>query len=409
MKLLKWPWKKKRDAVTQTPQNEYYENISAKLGVFQVLLYFSLLAFVVISFFANSDLITYRNFYYFFKDLNASAETVDLFSAGSVTYPSAEQQSFVLYRKGLAVAGNHSVSVFTATGRQTVSQNIQYQNPVAVGSGKYLLVYESGGVNYSLYNSYTQIFSGKSERPIYGATISDSGMYALVTQSKQNLLYSSVVAVYNSDFGLINEYMPSGYVMGASINAKGTRLALLLSSEEAGVFSTKLLTYDPQKRDQGPLYTSQIDDSLALSCAFTRNGGVGVLCTDGLFFVASDGAVTAHLFGGRSIAAARLGNDGAAVALKPTPVSQKSDVMVMDASGQLTRSTTLDVAVTSLDLSGDSVYFLTRGGVICMDVDSGKTQLHACNTDRKTLLAVDETTAILCSAQKADYIRFSLK
>ena len=40
-------------------------------------------------------------FYHFFKDLNASAETVNVLDADSVSYPVDTEQSFVLYRKGI--------------------------------------------------------------------------------------------------------------------------------------------------------------------------------------------------------------------------------------------------------------------------------------------------------------------
>ncbi|MBQ8440344.1 MAG: hypothetical protein IJX19_06775, partial [Clostridia bacterium] len=164
--------KQKKPTGLNTPQNEYYENISARLGITQVILYLSLFAFVVLSFFRNTELITYQNFYYFIKDLNASSESVFAFESDAVSYPTDSEQSFTLYRKGLAVAGNSAVTVFTATGRQTVSQNISYRHPVTVGAGKYLLVYELGGTQYSLYNSYAQVFKGSSEQPILGAAVS---------------------------------------------------------------------------------------------------------------------------------------------------------------------------------------------------------------------------------------------
>ena len=137
---MKFPKRLSKAAkVTATPaasigktRNEYYENISAGLGILQVVLYLSLFAFVVVSFLTNTRLITYQNFYHFFQDLNASAERVDIFSHDSLSYSTDEEQSFTLYRKGLAVAGNTGVTIFSATGRQLVSHGIQYNDPVAV-------------------------------------------------------------------------------------------------------------------------------------------------------------------------------------------------------------------------------------------------------------------------------------
>lgn len=395
--------KPKNEPAVDAPENEYFEKISAGLGILQVVLYLSLFAFVVVSFFANTELITYRNFYYFFKDLNASAETVDVFSSDSVTYPSSADQSFTLYRKGLAVAGNESVTVFTATGRQTVSYNIQYQNPIAVGTGKYLLVYEQGGVSFSLYNSYTQIFSGKSEYPIYGAAVSESGVYALISRSEQ---YTSVVSLYNSDFILINRYNRNGYVTDVAINAKGTRVALLASMRDTGGLTTTLTLYEPKKTDA--LATARIGDSVGLSCAFADGGNVSVLCKDRVVIVSSNGEIgTSYDFDGRSILAADMGRDGAVVVLRPTPISQRSDVLVFDRNGRTICRKTLDESAAQVDRVGDSVYLLTRSGIVSLNASSGKTQHYACVTERRSILAVDVGDVLLCSAQKAEYIRFS--
>ena len=201
--------KKVRSVVRQkapspdTPVNEYYETVSERLGVAQVILYLLLLAFTVVSLLANTGLITYQNFYYFFKDLGASAEAVDVLHNDAVSYPADSDQSFTLYRKGVAIAGNASVTVFSSSGRQLLTDNVVFQSPVTVGSGKYLLVYELGGTQYALYNTYTRVYSGNTERPITGADISSSGTYAIVSDSSE---YNSIVEVYNSNFHRINRY-----------------------------------------------------------------------------------------------------------------------------------------------------------------------------------------------------------
>ena len=127
----------KGNAEEEEIRNEYYETASSRFGIAEVILYLALLAFVIFSFLNNRDLVTYENFYYFFKDLNTVQ--LDLYDADTLSYPRDEVQSFTLYRRGLAVAGNNSVAIYTPSGRQLVSASISYRNPVAVGSGKYLL------------------------------------------------------------------------------------------------------------------------------------------------------------------------------------------------------------------------------------------------------------------------------
>lgn len=391
------------DPIVGAPMNTYYESVSARLGILQVVLYLSLFAFVVLSFFRNTELITYRNFYYFLKDLNASVETVDVFDADSVTYPTSDEQSFTLYRKGLAVAGNDSLVLFTAAGRQTLSQSLQYRKPVAVGAGKYLLVYEMGGTQYSLYNSYTRLYTGKSDYPIFGATVSDAGSYALISRSEQ---YNSVVSLYSDNFALINRYNRNGYVMSAALNEKGTRLAILTSDLSDGLFSTSLTLHAP--REGGDGVTVPIGDAVGLSCTFGASGGVSVLCTDGLTFVGEDGNVqNTYSFAGNTIVCAELCRDGASVVLRNTPISQNNQIILFDKNGEMMYNKEVHETVTQITRNGNSVFWLSSDGIDCLNLRTEQITHHACATDGYRILAVDEDEVLFCSPQKAQYLRFA--
>jgi len=277
------------DAADETEQNEYFENISANLGIFQVVLYLSLFAFVILSFAKNTNLITYQNFYHFFKDLNASMQTVDASAPESVTYPTDDRQSITLFRQGVAIAGNHNVTIFTATGRQTVSQITSFASPVAVASDKYLLIYDFEGKKYALYNSYTQVFAGESEYPILGATISDSGMYALITQSKD---YSSVVSLYSNHFSLLGRYSKSGFVMDVSIHEKGSFLAILSSRPQNGFWTTELELFKPGEKTAHA--KTVLGSGIGLACSFTAPDTVAVLSDDTVFHVKDTGKIVSE-------------------------------------------------------------------------------------------------------------------
>ncbi|MBQ9131281.1 MAG: hypothetical protein IJX62_02250 [Clostridia bacterium] len=387
--------------VSEIPQNEYYEQISAKLGILQVILYLSLLAFVVLSFMANTNLITYQNFYHFFKDLNASAEAIDVTNTDSVSYPADEEQSFTLYRKGLAVAGNHSVTVFTATGRQTVSQSVNYQNPIAVGAGKYLLVYDLGGTQYSLYNSYTQVYAGKADYPIHGATVSNSGTYALISSSAE---YTSVVSLYNDRFALINRYNKVGYVTDVAINDRGNLIALLTSTPQNGAFVTDLMICEPGKTE--PRAQTQVSSSLGLSCHFTEEGTVAVVYSGGLTFVTQAGKTKAtYPVHGLEPVCVDLADGGVSICLRNTEIAEKNDVWIFDGNGKQVYQGSVPETISQIAKSGNTVYLASDAGLWSIHLKTGGQDFSPHNTDKKILLAVNENEFLLCSPQKAEYIR----
>lgn len=394
-------YSKKKDTITpEMPQNAHYEAISSRLGILQVILYLSLFAFVIISLITNSELVTYRNFYYFFKDLNASFESISVYGEESVTYSTADEQSFVIYRNGLAVAGNNSVTVFTETGRQTLSQTISYKNPVAKGAGRFLLVYELGGTHYSLYNSYTQIHTGISEYPIQTVSVSDSGMYAIVTASEE---YTSVVSLYNSNFSLVNRYNKNGYVMDVDLDADGNQIAVLTSLPKDGLFYTELLLHQPGSGNQETVVP--IGNALALQCAYTEAGDVGILCSNGYTVVKNGQATDFYDFRERDIVAADLSKDGLAVALRDSDASAKYELLVFDTSGAAVYRQATEETPVQLVRNQNAVFVLHSDGIVRIDMIRGTTSHYECHTEHRVLLAQNENSVVLCSPQKAVFLK----
>lgn len=384
------------------PRNEYYENISAGLGIAQVVLYLSLFAFVVLSFLTNTNLITYQNFYHFFQDLNASAERVDILEHSSVSYSTDEEQSFTLYRKGLAVAGNTGVTIFSATGRQLVSHGIQYNDPVAVGSGKYLLVYERGGKQYSLYNANTQMYAGETEYPISGASVSDSGMYALISSANDA---NSAVYLYNNRFSLINIYKKGGNVLDVSISSDGKRIALLTATPDNGGVSTTMMLAEPGKGEA--IAERTIASALGVQCCFTVSGKLAVLCTTGVAYFSSNGELDFFYdFEEKIPASADLSADGVAICLKKSAISEKNIIIIFDKSGKIVYNDVVQQNVTGLAYRGKALYMTDYNGVSRLDLDSKQIDFEEHPTDGKVLLAVNENEVLLCSPQKAIYITF---
>ncbi len=391
-----------RELVDALPQNEYYESVSERFGILQVILYLSLLAFVALSFLKNTGLITYENLYYFVKDLNASAEKVDVWNTDSVSYPTDDIQSFTLYRQGLAVAGNNSVTVFTATGRQTVSQTISYHNPVAVGTGKYLLVYDLGSTQYSLYNSYTQIYAGETERPISGATMSDTGTYALITSTAGS---TSLVSLYNSDFALVNTYTKNGYVTDVSIDPSGETVAMIVSSVSNGAFHTELMVC--QIGTEKVYSSTQISDSFGISCAFTDEKTVTVLCSGGVYTYRSNGErINAYDFMGDTVEAASVSEFGAVVSLNQIGTSDKKQLLIFDKQGVPIYQETGIRQVESIARYQNTVYLHTAYGILYLNAESGESKEQAYEMELKKMLAISGSELLVCSPQKAIYIKF---
>ena len=100
----------------QTPRNAYYDGISNIYHSLFLVLLAALLVFVIVAMLCNIELFTYENFYYLAKDISAASDLL----AGSgnvINYEtSARNQTFALYRGGLAVWGGFGPAAFHGHG-----------------------------------------------------------------------------------------------------------------------------------------------------------------------------------------------------------------------------------------------------------------------------------------------------
>ena len=132
----------------------YYATVSAGYKVAQRLLWLLFVLFVVISIAVNHTEITYDNFFYMLRDFS-SAVDAESTNYEMLSYESDSRQKFALYRGGLATASPSAISVFTATGRRTLRLESSFSAPYIISSDKYMLVYDTAGTTFSVYNSFS--------------------------------------------------------------------------------------------------------------------------------------------------------------------------------------------------------------------------------------------------------------
>ena len=171
----------------------YYATVSAWYKVLERVFLVCLAVFAVVSVTVNFKNITYDNVFYLIKDFNTAVDTENV-KYDTLSYDATADQSFALYRGGLAVVSRSNVSAFTATGRRTLNSNASYSKPFAVSSDKYLLVYDVGDGNMAIYNSFAKVYTEKLNYPITAACFSGSGRFAVLTRSEE---YESNAYFYN--------------------------------------------------------------------------------------------------------------------------------------------------------------------------------------------------------------------
>lgn len=386
----------------------YYATVSARYKIGQRVFSLLLILFLLVSIFANIKSITYGNFFYFVRDFG-NAVDIESTNYETLTYDVYQNQTFSLYRGGLAAVSPSNVSVFTATGRRTLRSRSDYVIPYAVCSDKYVLVYDMSGTSFSLYNSFSKVYTESFDNPISDAAISDSGVFALVTSSAE---YKSVIQVYNKSIKPIGRYSKDMFAIDVAIDSGGERMAVLYYSVGDGRGATTVRVYDISERkndsrepDEDRILCEKVlPYEFPLACSFLDKGRMTVLTNssatvlDDLYNVYEE-----QRYNGE-ISAVYADESGAAVALKPGALNDLNKIVAFDSSGDLFYSDIVRESARQIEVCGKYIFIKSDTGALRVDSANGEEEKYECQAGR--LLVYDEDTAIVCAESKAVYIKF---
>ena len=387
----------------------YYATVSARYKVAQRVFVLLLVLFLLFSIFTNIREITYGNFFYLVRDFE-NAVDIESTNYETLSYDVYRDQTFSLYKGGMAAISPSNVSVFTATGRRSFSSRSDYVLPYSVASDKYLLVYDISGTVFSLYNSFSKVYTETLEYPVTDADISNSGDFAVLTRSSAN---KAVIQVYNEDMKLIGKFPKNLYALDLAIDSSGERMAVLYYDVGDGLGKTVLTVYDISERkgsdkrepDEGRvIFESEMEHLFPLSCAFTDKGVLSVV---------TDGSVT--LFDKKyknfenyeyssEPSAVYTGENGTAVAFRSGTLNDINRIIAFDKDGKMLYNEVIRGAATEISLLGEYVFINSGSGVARLDTDIGELESYECQSG--SMLVYDESTVMVCAESKAVYVKF---
>ncbi|MBE6694627.1 MAG: hypothetical protein E7589_07670 [Ruminococcaceae bacterium] len=344
-----------------SPSIPYYSELAARFSAARMIIYIVLFLFLLTTIIFGSRLITYSNLYYLVKDINAAATDASD-AANYLSYPtSGSSQSYALYREGLIVVGEDEVTVISASGKQTLSDNVAYTNPCVSSADKYFVVWGRGEKSFAVYNSFVRIYGESTEYPVYLAEMSDSGTFAVVTRSRE---YKSEVNIYDADMQKITTYRTDGYVTDVAFNDGGTRLAMSVLEHTAEGGATRLITLTVGASESEA--DVSLGNTVVYDLAFSDNSRITAVCGDGLKFYRFDGTANEKIaFSDGAPALYTLTKDNVAVLLKSNDAADAYTLVVFDKYGNEDYRVQVEAGAKPIQicLSGRDVYILTEDNV----------------------------------------------
>ena len=252
----------------------YYASVSAFYKIAERLLWLMLAVFMAFSLMTNYKEITYDNFFYLLRDFSAAADSKTS-NYQILSYDSDSRQNFALYKGGLVSASPSSVSVFTAGGRRTLKSNNDYYSPNVICCDKYVLVYDTAGAAFSVYNSFSKVYNESLGSPITDACFNEKGAFAVAT--RQNDI-KTVIYLYGDNIEQRGRIPDNRFVFDMALADGGDRFAALYYDAGSGTGETSLCIYDIKSKESAKkLKEIHLEGEFPLECAFLDNGSVAVI------------------------------------------------------------------------------------------------------------------------------------
>ncbi len=375
----------------------YYASVSAGFKVTERLLWLVLAIFMVFSLITNYKEITYNNVFYLFRDFSSIAEQQSS-SYQVLSYDSDERQKFELFRGGIVSASPSYISVFTSGGRRTLKNNTDYDAPNVICCDKYVLVYDTAGSSFSVYNSFAKIHNQKLESPITDADFDDDGSFALATRKNDA---ETVIYIYNGDIKPIAECRDDRYVFDMSLDSKKEKLIALYYEAGSGIGRTVICEYDISRsgNDEKEIV---LDGEFPIECAYLSNGSIAIITNRSIHIyddrLREEESVS---FADSEITAFDACRDGAAVAVSS---GTQKKVIAFDKKGDLIYNNITHENVRDIGVIEKTLFLHGASGVTRIDTKKDKSEFLS--SEHGKMLVYDEFTVIVCGNAKAEYIVF---
>lgn len=376
--------------------NPYYAAIARGYHLAQLALFSLLAAFVILSMLIRSDDITYENFFYLFKDLHAAVDSEDV-TFTSLVYNADETQSFAVYRGGLAVAGESGLTVFTATGRQSLVQSLNMTAPRLLTSTRCILVYEQGGHDFALYNSFARIHAGQSEGELSCAAISDAGWFALAELQES----SSRISVYDKHTELKTEFFKNGYTTALAMNRQGNLLAIVMTDAVDGIYQTNVSLYRPGT--DRVISEWSFSGLFPLACSFADDDTLLLTGMDRMLILDRNGEIRSDVSYEEKILRAFHTEVGYALLL------DDDRLLICDSDGELVDERTDQGDVRSVLIGKKMIYIMSENSLTVYDVAREESSVLTYDFPLQKLLWYAENELLLCSRSTARYLDLSLQ
>ena len=332
------------------------------------------------------------NMYYFFREVNLMGQ-IGEGEREQISYSQpTRNQSFSEFKRGFVVASDREVQVFNKAGYETSISQLDYSNPIVISSKNTFLVYDLGGVGFTLYNSFEDVYSESREYHISAADMADDGRFAVVGKSQR---YNSELTLYDDEGKREFSYKRNDYAVACKYSENGNHIVLLTINTSLGEYIYTLTVISTRNGE----VVSSVDAAgdLAYGVYYMNGDRIAVLC-EGSLTVYNSKCEEISTFDYPTGELYRVSGNEKYMALLFTDdkVGMTNTLYLIDSRGALVRELAISGEFSDMVISSKYGYFATKGGVYRMDLNSGKLEFASVEGTDGKLIILDSARVMLC-------------
>ncbi len=382
------------------------KKISERFNAAYNVLWLVLIAFVVLFFVFFGDGITTGSMQYMFRNMFGHGDGL-----GSATeyYFSVNDNATLGDFSGVpVVAGSDRVVIFAPDGSHQYSDESTYALPVVKTSEKYILIYDQSGTAFALYDAFGVRYSQGDGGRIYCGDVADNGTSIVARKGRE---YNSEVAIYNSNFDLLNLIKKNNRVAALDIKDDGSEIMILSYSVTAdGRTESELMLLDT--KSDSPRRLIAFDEGMPLECKYLENGGIALLFNDILCIIDGDGnKIASCAVNIKETYMYELSDNGQlayCVRSRNDADIFSFDLVRLSQDGMKKSQCTVNGRVVGLNMYGDYAYIITENFAMKLDASDLENK-EIFQTNEKihsfAIISGDEYICFVDSIVKIDFAK----
>ncbi len=354
------------------------------------------LLFGVVFFAFNTDKFSIHNITNFFRYGVFNADSEEKFPL-DIKGESISSGNFQRIGQDICYSSETKTKLLNNYGKTIFSVQHAFIDPVLTVCNKGALVYNLGGTGYQLISKEGEVFSAEMKDDILVADCSDSGVYAIVTESGG---YLSKLYVYNEDNEQIFAYsFADYYVTSVSLNSSGSRAVVAGVSALNGINIASLYVLDFTK--DTPLYFSELENNIIYKTSYVNDKYACAIGRSSSYsFNTNNGDLVAYDYAGRTLTAYDVNKDTGTytLSLSNSGDGRNCDIVSFNSGGKEEKSFTVDDKIIDISTYKGRVALMSNEKVMLYAKDGNRISEKALASDpHSVVLYTGSDGYILCT------------